>query len=337
MSRTGVEPKPTWATLPIEVRRATEVALGATVRRAARVWGGYTPTPTYRLSLADGRRAFFKAVGPADNEFARAAHLREERVYRELADVITPWAPSFHGAFHHDDWMAILLEDLGPKSAPPWTPGLARRVSRDLGAFHLSTLDRPLPAFLPRPDAYLLTERRLWGWVRDESSLAPVAGLAGSRSADARRWLEDAYPALARASRRLLDVGGPLALVHQDVRSDNLRWVGGRLRLVDWPHVAVGPAEDDAAAFAQSVAVEGGPDPERLMEWYAERAPVRPEVLDASVASLASFFAFHSPQPDIPGLPRLRSFQRRQLRVTLAWASRRLRLPDPTWLSGVPD
>ncbi len=37
------------------------------------------------------------------------------------------------------------------------------------------------------------------------------------------------------------------------------------------------------------------------------------------------------------GLPRLRSIQRRQLKATLAWAARRFGLPDPRWLSAVPD
>ena len=335
MSRTGVEPKPRWATLPPEVRGMAEATLGSRVCRAARVWGGYTPTPTYRLRLADGRRAFFKAIGPADNDFARAAHAREERIYRELADVIAPWAPALLGAFHCGVWMALLLEDLGPKSAPPWTSGLARGVSRALGDFHASTLGRSLPDFLPRPERYLLTERRLWGWARDAAALAPVAGLAGERADEAARWLEAFVPALASASRALADVGERWSLVHQDARSDNLRWLSGRLVLLDWPHAAVGPAEDDAAAFAQSVAVEGGPDPERVMAWYAERAPVRTEVLDAAVASWASFFAFHAPQPEIPGLPRLRTFQRRQLAVTLAWASRRLGLPEPTCVAGI--
>ena len=71
------------------------------------------------------------------------------------------------------------------------------------------------------------------------------------------------------------------------------------------------------------------------MAWYAERAPLRPEVLDASVAAIAGFFAHGSWRPDIPGLPRLRTFQRRQLRVTLAWAAQRLGLPAPSWLGGI--
>ena len=42
-------------------------------------------------------------------------------------------------------------------------------------------------------------------------------------------------------------------------------------------------------------------------------------------------------QPPLPGLPRLRSIQRRQLKACLAWATRRFALPEPRWLDAVPD
>ncbi|MHB0878477.1 MAG: hypothetical protein ACYC5O_20770 [Anaerolineae bacterium] len=191
MPRTGREPKPTWQAVPSAVRHATEDALGAKVRRALRAWGGYGPTPTYRLRLSDGSGAFFKAVFSKSGEFALAAHRR----------------------------------------------------------------------------------------------------------------------------------------------SDNLRWVGGRLRLFDWPHAGVGPGEADAIEFAQTVTAEGGVEPEQVLAWYGERAPLRAEVVDAHVSAVAAFLACQAWQDDIPSLPRLRSWQRRQLVVSLAWAARRLHLPEPTWLA----
>ncbi len=336
MPRTGLEPKPAWDAVPPAVRRAAEELLGAEVRRAMRVWGGYSPTPTYRLRLADGRRVFFKGTGPSVTDVARAAHPREERVYRELGDFIGPWAPAFYGSFRCGDWDVMLLEDLGPKSAPPWPPALARRVARACGDFHRATLGLPLPAWIRQPEDYLSTARFTWAWAAEPDALGLLAGLAGERVGEALRWLDAALPALASASRTLADLGPPHALLHLDIRSDNLRWTNGRLYLFDWPHVGAGPAEFDAAAFAQSITVEGGPEAEQVMAWYAERAPLRPEVLDASVAAIAGFFAHGSWRPDIPGLPRLRTFQRRQLRVTLAWAARRLSLPDPSWLGGIP-
>jgi Phosphotransferase enzyme family len=240
MSRTGVEAKPPWSSVPRSVRRAAAEALGAEVRRALRVWGGYTPTPTYRLRLADGRGAFLKAVDPSSNDFARAAHAREERAYRELGDLIAPWAPAFYGAFQRAGWHVLLLEDLGPKSAPPWTPALARRVARAYGDFHRATLGLPLPTWLPRPEQQAPSGGRLWEWAAAVGGLQPVADLASSQAEAALHWLDAAVPTLARASRGLIDVGPPHALLHRDTRSDNLRWVQGHLRLVDWPHVGVG-------------------------------------------------------------------------------------------------
>jgi hypothetical protein len=335
MSHSGVEPKPPWSTVPRTVRGAVEELLGTPVQRAMRVWGGYTPTPTYRLRLTDGRRAFFKAIDPSANDFARAAHAREERIYRELGDLIARWAPAWYGSCQCDGWHVLLLEDLGPKSVPPWTRAAVRGVARAYAEFHRATLGMALPAWLPQPKQHLLTEAQLWEGMVGVDGARPIAELAGDRAAEALRWFDAALPELVRSSRGLADLGRPYALLHGDTRSDNLRWVRGRLRLVDWPHVSVGPAEYDAAAFAQSVTAEGGPAPEQVIAWYGERAAVRPEVLDAAVAALAGFFADQAWRPDIPGLPRLRAFQRRQLAVTLAWAARRQRLPEPAWISGI--
>jgi hypothetical protein len=329
----GIEPKPAWRSVPPPVRNAVARTLNAEVRRAMIAWGGYTPTPTYRLRLVDGRRAFFKAINPAANEFARAAHRREERVYHELGSLIGPWTPAFYGAFECDAWQVLLLEDLGPKSAPPWTVALTRQVARAYGDFHLATLGRTIPAWVPRIERNRVTPSSL-EWLTGPDALGRTARLVDgdTETTAAMRWFESAMPTLAQAARSREAVGPPYAFLHRDTRSDNLRWRHGRLRLFDWPHVAVGSLEEDAAAFAQSVAAEDGPRPEQVMAWYTERAPVRPLALDAEVADLAVYFADQAWRPDIPGLPRLRAFQRRQLGITLAWAARRLHLPPPPWL-----
>ncbi len=126
-------------------------------------------------------------------------------------------------------------------------------------------------------------------------------------------------------------------LLHFDTRSDNVRLQGDLLRIFDWPFASVGPHEFDLAAFAQAVTAEGGPIPERIVEWYEDILPVRPKALVASVAGIAGYFADRAARPPLVGLPRLRSIQRRQLRASLAWAARLLDLPEPTWLAAVPD
>jgi hypothetical protein len=305
------------------------------VSRAARVWGGYGPSPTYRLRLDDGRLAFLKAAWPGSNEFQRRAHQQELRVYRELSGLITPWAPGFLGDFDQGEWRIMLLEDLGPKSAPPWTPGLVRAVARGLAAFHLSTLDTDLPLWLPRLEQHRVVTAQLWSGASATEQFEALAGLAGAKAAEARRWLHDCIPALSESAAGMLGASEALCFMHLDVRSDNLRVVSGQLRLFDWPHVGVGVPEFDAAAWAQTVEVEGGPGVETVMGWYGDHIDVRKDVLTSAVASISGYFANHSWQPEIPGLPRVRDFQRVQLQMTLRWAAERLGLPRPEWVDWI--
>lgn len=324
-SRFGVEAKPTWQSVPKAVRDRVEAELGQRVTRGARVWGGYGPTPTFRLKLVDGSGVFLKGTNRESNEFSRAALDREIRNYRELSDQIAPWAPAVRGTFRLDDWQVLLLDDLGPKSVPPWTPTTARAVARGMAEFHRASLGAELPAFLRRPEFYL--GRLTWERVSATSDdLRFVAELAGHRSDEALAWLRRAYPILAEAAAALPDAPGPFALLHGDIRSDNLRLREGRPVFFDWPHAVVGAPEYDLVEFAQTVTVEGGPEPELVVAEYARHLEVRGPVLDASIAWLAAFFADTAWRPEIPGLPRLRRFQAQQLWVLLDWAARRFGL-----------
>jgi aminoglycoside phosphotransferase (APT) family kinase protein len=304
------------------------------VVRGVRIWGGYGPAPTFRLRLADNRGLFLKAVYADSNEFSQQAHERELRVYHELAAFITPWAPRFYGAITQDDWRVMLLEDLGPKSAPPWTPAAARSVACGLADFHASALGRELPGWLGTfaEDVANLT----WEDVMAETQeLRFVAEMADRHADEAGAWLRAAWPLLDRLAQAALSVPGPHTLIHTDIRSDNLRIVQGRLRLFDWPAAEVGFPEFDLAEFAQSVAVEDGPEAEQVARWYATRLPVRAEALDAALAWIAAYFAYHAWRPEVPGLPRLRRFQRQQLAATLRWLAQRLALSEPTWTAAL--
>ena len=321
--------------MPRAVKDEVARTLGSPVARAARVYGGYAPSATFRLVLQDGRRAFFKGVYSASNEYMRDALPREERVYRRLAPLIGRWAPAFLGSVKVLDWHAILLEDLGPQTMPPWSPAKARRSARSFARFHKSTFGRPLPRWLPRKSHHDFAG--LWRRLSDSGELAQTAALARGRADEAREWLDVALPPLRASTEQLTRLRPPHSLVHFDTRSDNARLHGDRLRIFDWNFACVGPHEMDAAAFAQATEVEGGPGVERTMGWYAEVMPLRDGHLDASVSGIAAYFADRAWRPPIPGVPRVRAFQRRQLKVTLAWAARRLSLPEPTWLAAVPD
>ena len=330
------EPKPAWSKVPVAVRREAEHRLGARVARATRAYGGYAASATFRLVLANGRRAFFKAGYPPPPGSAAIFPVeRETKRYGALAPIVGRWMPKFFGSYEREDWHVLLMEDLGPPRIPPWSARTARIAARSYARFHKATLGATLPRWLSR------TQHAEFGgyWRQLErlSQLDRTASLARGREDDAREWLDVALPVLVAHERELARSRRPFALLHFDTRSDNIRLVGERMVMFDWPFASVGPAEFDAVAFAQTVVVEGGPEPERILAWYEEVLPLRPREIDASLAGIAGYFAQRSPQPPLPGLPRLRSIQRRQLKACLRWCARRFDLPEPRWLGAVPD
>lgn len=341
MPRVGQEAKPTWREVPPAVRAQTERLLGTSVRRAERAFGGYGPSATFRLLLADGRRAFFKGVYPLpETSPVKWVLDKEERVFKQLSSRISPWAPTYFGSVRDGGWHALLLEDVGPSTVPPWSTAKARVAMLAFAEFHAHSLGTTLPRWLARTDSSL-TRGRDWQRLQEMPSGVPnLARLAGSRAEQAHRWLARHLPALDAAAQAITRTSGPHALLHLDTRSDNIRVNPNRtvpLRIFDWPFAQVGPPELDIMAFAQTITAEGGPEPEILTNWYGEKLPLRPKILSRAAAVFAGFFAERAWQADPEGLPRLRSWQRQQLKVSLAWAARLLNLPAPAWLAQVPS
>jgi len=330
MSRTGVEAKLPWKDVPPAVRQQVEAAFSARVVRGTRVWGGYGPTPTYRLVFANGRRAFFKATYQASNEFATEALRYEPQVYQELQPLLAPWMPRFYATVRHADWYGLVLEDVGPKSVPPWTPRTTRAITHALATFHTTSLDVPLPAWLARPQERLHSVQ--WTqMVQDSEEFHRIAAVAGDAAPQVRAWFQAVAPTMEAVLRQAALYTAPYALLHGDLRSDNLRFTRDRLALFDWPAISVGRPEWDIVAFAQSVTVEGGAVPEQIMTWYAEEFPVDGAIVDGAIAWWLTYFADRAWQPDIPGLPRVRRFQRQQFGTLVGWAARHWTLPPPAW------
>jgi aminoglycoside phosphotransferase (APT) family kinase protein len=130
-------------------------------------------------------------------------------------------------------------------------------------------------------------------------------------------WLDQALPILLAASEAVVLAGD--ALMHLDVRSDNLCLRGGQAILIDWNWAVIGNPELDVAAWLPSLHAEGGPAPEEILPDHGPLA-----------ALLSGYWASRAGLPPIPDAPRVRELQLMQLRVALPWAARALGLPEPT-------
>jgi thiamine kinase-like enzyme len=259
----------------------------------------------------------------------------EERIYRECAPFMRPWAPEYFGGASADGWHVMVLEDVGPQTMPPWTSVRWKACARSYAAFHAHTYGKPLPRWLSRIEHQDFAP--FWDRLTSTGELRRTASLAKRRADEAEEWLDVALPVLRENAALLLKLRPPFAFMHFDTRSDNIRLHGKLLRMFDWNFAAAGPIEFEVAAFAQSIAMEGGPEPERFVAEYDLVLPLRSVALDASIAGIAGYFADRAWRPPTKGLPRIRSVQRRQLKATLAWAARHFDLPEPRWLAAVAD
>lgn len=276
-------------------------ALGVGVVSERHVEHGYTPAERLVLELADGRRVFAKA---GTEELSSGWLYDEQRVYGTLRADFLPRML----AFLEGERPVLVLEDLSHALwPPPWSDSRVSAVRAALGEIAAT----PPPAGLPRLADF---RGELSGaWARVEDDPVPFLSLRLCTSA----WLDAALPPLRSAAERA-ELDGD-ALVHGDVRSDNICLLEGRTALVDWNHACVGNPAFDLASWLPSLQAEGGPAPEVVM-------PGCPPELSAL---MAGFFAARAGLPPPVTGPRVRDVQLSQLRTALPWAARALGLPEP--------
>ncbi|HVS84157.1 MAG TPA: phosphotransferase [Gaiellaceae bacterium] len=284
---------------PEAVERAERLLGTEAVSWEPVAYRGWSRNEHWTFALADGTRAFAKEASiPPTPDFVR----REAEI---LALLEAPFAPRLL-AFEDGERPLLVLEDLSPGAhwPPPWRPGDVELVLTTLAEVAETTLE----GLTPFP--------RLLAWAEIAADPEPFLSLGVASPG----WVERTAPALAEAEAHAPIDGD--ALVHCDVRSDNLCLRGGRAVLVDWNWARRGNPALDLAYWLPTLTLEGGP-------WPAEIAPDLPGGL---VAMLAGFFASHAHLPPPEGAPLVRGFQLDQLRVALPWACESLGLEPPDGL-----
>ena len=258
---------------------------------------GYTPALRLRARLRDGNTVFIKCA----TTNLTAEWLRKE--YDVYSTLDAPFLCRLIAWEDDPEFPFLVLEDLSEASwPPPWTPrqiGQVRDVLTRLAAFSL-------PGLLPLEDEPAFTD----GWQEVAADPEEFLGLQLATSA----WLERALPALLAVDCRQALHGE--TLVHCDVRSDNLCFVGDRVVLVDWNWTRRGHPLADLAFWLPSLETEGGPAPETILP---DGAPF--------AALLSGYFAARAGRPIIPDAPLVRKVQLEQLHSALPWVVRALGLP----------
>ena len=302
-----------WEAVPAQVRAAVEDAIGARILEAVNQPGGFSPGTAARCRLADGSRVFVKAVSPAQNEHACRIHRREAEVAAELP----PWVPAPRLRHVVDDgrWVVLVLDDVeGRTPVEPWDLADLDVVMPAVGDLVASLTPSPVTGLQTVADKQ---RAAFSGWRR----LAAGDGDATRIDGWAHRHLDD----LADLESRWEAAAAGETLLHTDIRADNVLVADdGSVTFVDWPWACIGAGFLEPLFMLPSVALDGGPGPEQVIERYGLFAGVDDEDLTAVLAALTGFLLRASLDPPPPGIPTVRRFQAAQGALALAWLRRRL-------------
>ncbi|WP_406448464.1 aminoglycoside phosphotransferase family protein [Streptomyces sp. NBC_00876] len=300
-----------WAGLPATVRTAVQDILGAPVVEARSQSGGFSPGVAARVRLANGRRAFVKAVSAETNPGSPDLHRAEARNTAALP-AHAP-VPRLLGSYDDGTCVALVLEDIdGHQPRVPWDPAELDRVLAAVG--ELTRLLTPAPIEAPpvaKREASMFTGWRTLHAAGDTGRLDP--------------WAARHLGALAELESGWVEPATGDSLVHGDLRADNILLTEDRVVFVDWPHAMRAAPWFDLLAMLPCVAAQGGPDPETLFTAHPPGRDADPAGVTAVLAALAGYFVAHSLRPAPPGLPTVRAFQAAQGAAALDWLRRRTR------------
>ncbi|WP_248147370.1 hypothetical protein [Microbacterium aoyamense] len=299
-----------WRDIAPEIRDAAADLLGSPIIEARTQRGGFSPGSADRVVCADGRRAFVKTATAAANPEVLTIHRREAAVNGILPPGVP--APRMIGAVDTGEWMLLAFDDVaGAQPALPWTDVDVRATVAAIDSVRSAPLDERAGAVLPAADVELAGLTSAWARI--------VQDPAGMRAEDLPREA-DAWA----ADDTLVGLHGD-ALVHYDIRADNtLIRPGGDAVLVDWPWALRGAGWIDLVQLGFNIRLhDPGFDVERLVREHPAFAGVPPQHVTRLLIVFGGFLLHKSREPDPPGLPTLRAFQRAQARAILEWVAER--------------
>jgi aminoglycoside phosphotransferase len=285
--------------LPAAVRAWVERALGSVVVSAKTQQGGFSPGVAARLVTASGRRAFVKAVGTSLNPKTPELFRQEITAIQAIGPLQS--APTLYEVYDDGDWVGLLFEDIeGRLPSHPWEQRDAERV---LDA--VSELTEALDPS-PWPDAPVAAIRSVEFLSRWDNVIAD-----GLDVPDWAAGREQELAELAQTGLRALAEGK--ALAHWDLRADNIILTDDRVVFIDWAHPALAPRWADTVILQADMR-------------ESVRLPALPDdvAITGFLAAIAGGLWCGAAQPAPPGLPTIRTWQRRHAIIHLDWVRERL-------------
>src|SRR5262245_14905673 len=225
-----------WAQVPPPVKAAIEELAGGQVVAAANCEGGFSPGLASRLTLADDRTVFVKAID-ADACPDQAIMYRAESSVSAALPAAVP-APRLLAARDDGHWVVLVFEWIDGAE-----PDLRRRPAEALRV--AAALEDLAGMLTPSPTGAPSDHPRLGGWAdlaSDSNRLARLPAVSP--------WAATNLAALIGLEEAGLAAAQGRSLVHFDAYPHNILLTGERVLFADWPHARLGAPFVDLIMFA---------------------------------------------------------------------------------------
>ena len=222
---------------------------------------GLSSAQRFVVSFEDGTRLFVKAAMDDTTETGlRIDHLVMSETHERFVPQVVAWIEP------PGQRPVLVIEDLShahwPADHDPvlWKPDQFDILFQTLNRVSTVIPSQALPAAV-NPTAFYWREI-----AQDPESLFQLELCS-------ENWLQQALPELIAAEQQVNLEGD--ALVHGDVRSDNLCFLDRRMILVDWSNAQRGSPLHDLSSVITTLPLEGGPDPATIMPHHGDWAAYR--------------------------------------------------------------
>lgn len=152
-----------------------------------------------------------------------------------------------------------------------------------------------------------------WAWRQLRDSAQPAGD-----------WVADHLDELVALEADWIDAAAGPALLHRDLRADNMLLTATGGVAVDWASASRGAPWIDLLGLLPDLHLGGGPDPHQVFTAHPVGAAAPAAEVNCYLASLAGYFTRQSLQPPIPGAVGLREFQAAQGAVARRWLAERI-------------
>lgn len=307
--------RPSWAALPSSVRALVEARFGQPVLGAVSQGGGFTNGFASRLRLADGSRAFVKAVSRADSPQVCASYEQEIVVVRALPEKVP--APRLTWSAEVDGWLVLAFGDVeGRMPARPWRPDELAVVLEMLP--DLTAALTPAPAGLPPLETTADMDQEFSFWRRLAAGEAELDAVAVPEV-----WL-GRLETLVDLERNWAELAAGETGVHFDLREDNLILTAtGQVLVCDWNWMALAAPWIDLVCLLISVHGDGL-DADHILAEHPLTRDVPARAINAFLVALAGYFTEAAARPPFPHSPWMRTHQAWWRDSALNWLTRRL-------------